>query len=140
MACNASVSLFAEFTDGDTFSCDMCRGCSYRHYVKTWSFCNGLGGTRFDLNPESSAYCAPCMTACKPGQYVTDLCDGRSMRNTETCADCKACPYGHYHARPLSGSLYPDFYGNKWSQGYTEVRTRARPSSFFFDDRRPYMF
>ena len=34
------------YTLNDTYSCGRCLGCNYRQYVKSWSFCNGLSGTR----------------------------------------------------------------------------------------------
>lgn len=115
---------FGYYSDYETFSCGTCRGCYYRHYVKTWSFCSGLGSQRFDLDPESPQYCAPCLAAaqCQVGQYVANLCTGRTTHDTETCVDCKSCPYGHYHAHMLNGSIHPDFYGKPWSKGYAEVR------------------
>lgn len=125
--CPADKEYYSNY---DTFSCGTCRGCYYRHYVKTWSFCSGLGSQLFDLDPDSSEYCAPCLTECKVGQYIANLCNGRTTHNTETCVDCKSCPFGYYHARSLNGSMHPDFAGKPWSKGYTEVRFPRRPAHF----------
>ena len=76
---------------------------------------------RYDLNPDNPDQCQPCFTICQPGQYITNLCTGRTTANTETCASCKSCAYGHYHAKNLSGLMHPDYEGKAWSPGYVEA-------------------
>jgi hypothetical protein len=114
-------SALQGYTVNDTFSCGRCLGCNYRQYVKSWSFCNGLGGEAFDLNPEYEETCAYCETSCRPGQFITNLCTGRTTNNTETCKDCTSCALGHYHVKPLYGQVYPDYEGKKWLNGYVEM-------------------
>jgi hypothetical protein len=109
-----------QFDLGDTFSCGRCLGCNYRQYVQSWSLCSGQLDFRFDLVTTSTELCQACLTVCKPGQYITNLCNGRTTNNTETCADCASCPHGHYHAKNLVGYMHPDYEGKPWSPGYVE--------------------
>jgi len=104
----------------DTYACARCQGCTYRQYVASWGSCDGTGGSLIELNPNNMNLCMPCETSCKPGQYVANLCTGRSTINTEVCRDCASCPYGHYHAKPLRGSIHPMFDGGVWVPGYIE--------------------
>ena len=123
----------APYTVNDTFSCGRCRGCTYCQYVKSWSFCNGLGDEAFNLVSTYAEHCQPCFTICQPGQYITNLCNGRTMVNTETCANCSVCPFGYYHAKNLTGYIHPDYDGKAWSLGYTEVSTRVVMNSCLRD-------
>lgn len=97
-----------------------CQGCTYRQYVKSWGFCDGTGGQNIPLDPGFEENCLPCNANCKPGQYVSNLCNGRVMADTETCVNCTSCPFGYYHALQLSGSVYPSFEGGAWLSGYKE--------------------
>lgn len=116
----ACSTIKRNYTLNDTYACARCRGCLYRQYVVSWASCDGTGGSMFELNPENGDLCKACETSCKPGQYIANLCNGRTTRDTEVCADCASCPFGHYHAKPLRGSLYPAFEGEPWLFGYTE--------------------
>jgi hypothetical protein len=117
--CPAGVSALAQSLN-DTYSCGRCKGCMYRHYVQSWSFCDGKGSQPFNLGIDNPEHCTRCQITCKPGQYVSSLCNGRSDANTETCTNCTSCRYGHYHAKPLQGLFYPDFDGEQWRPGYVE--------------------
>ena len=100
--------------------------CLGRWYVKSWSFCNGLGDTAYNLDTSNSNQCLPCFTFCQPGQYITNLCNGRTMTNTETCGNCSSCPLGYYHAKNLTGQMHPDYEGKSWSPGYTDSPCNGR--------------
>jgi hypothetical protein len=106
----------------NTFACGRCQGCNYRQYVNSWSLCKtGTGTQFFELDPTDATHCLPCRTSCGPGQYVTKLCNGRTMASTEVCANCTSCRYGYYHARNLTGYIHPDYDGKPRSYGYTET-------------------
>ena len=109
-----------------TYACGRCRGCMYRQRVNSWAFCDGSGYATYDLQPDNEVHCSPCATYCQPGQYVANLCNGRTMHNTETCANCTSCPHGSYHARRLYGSVYPEFDGDEWRRGYSEDPCNGR--------------
>ena len=111
----------ASYQANDTYSCGRCQGCNYRWYVKSWGSCNGFGDAPYNLDTGNMSQCLPCFTFCQAGQYITNLCNGRTQNNTETCNNCTSCPYGHYHARNLSGMMHPDYDGKPWSSGYTEA-------------------
>ena len=102
------------------------QGCTYRQHVVSWSFCDGTGAEAFPLDPEFDQHCAHCNTTCRPGQYLTNLCTGRTMHNTETCANCTSCAFGFYHAKRLAGRTYPRFEGEPWATGYDEPACDGR--------------
>lgn len=116
----ACSPLKSSYMINDTYTCARCKGCRYRQYVNSWSSCDGKGGSLFELNPDNSDLCVACEISCKPGQYIANLCNGRVTQNTEVCVDCASCPYGHYHAKPLRGSMHPAFDGDPWLSGYVE--------------------
>lgn len=99
----------------DTYVCGRCRGCSYRQCVISWGFCSGVGEAEVSLNTELESNCKYCNTSCSPGHYITNLCNGRTVKNTETCAQCTGCAYGSYHAKPIQGLLNPEFDGGLWT-------------------------
>ena len=43
----------------------------------------------------SNLVCANCLQNCPPGEYITNLCDGTSIKDTATCSKC-TCPAGSY--------------------------------------------
>lgn len=111
----------------DTYSCGRCQGCTYRFYVKSWgSVCNGYGDAPASLDTSNTSQCLPCVTYCQAGQYISNLCNGRSQNNTETCTNCTSCPYGHYHAKNLTGKMHPDYEWKPWSSGYVELPCTGR--------------
>ncbi len=113
-------SFKTSFTLNDTYTCARCKGCTYRQYVVGWGSCNGEGTSDMSLNPDNPDMCMNCENSCKPGQYVANLCNGRTMNNTEVCKDCASCPYGSYHAKPLRGYTHPQYDGGVWIPGYDE--------------------
>jgi hypothetical protein len=104
----------------NTYACGRCTGCLYRHYVQSWSFCDGKGSSPFQLETGNPEFCARCQTTCRGGQYIVNLCNGRTTANTERCANCTSCAMGHYHARPLLGLFHPAFDGEPWTENYVE--------------------
>jgi hypothetical protein len=110
-----------QYSLDDTYSCGRCLGCNYRQYVKSWGFCNGYGEAAWNLVTTSEELCVSCYTVCRPGQYIANLCSGRTTVNTESCANCTSCPLGHYHAKNLTGYMHPDYEGKPWSHGYVEA-------------------
>lgn len=116
----SSCAVKTNYSLDDTYACGRCPGCNYRQYVVDWGPCDGTGDSNFPLNPEFSEHCAYCNPGCKVGQYATNLCTGRTKMDTETCANCTSCAYGFYHAKELSGLVYPAFEGGVWVSGYKE--------------------
>jgi hypothetical protein len=116
----------ANYSLNETYACGRCPGCNYRQYVVDWGPCDGTADYNFPLNPDFDAHCAYCNTTCKVGQYVTNLCTGRTKANTETCVNCTSCAFGYYHARELSGMVYPAFEGDPWATGYREPACDGR--------------
>jgi hypothetical protein len=114
-------AVTGQYSLDNTYLCDRCLGCNYRQYVKSWGFCTGTGDEQWNLNTLSEELCLQCLTACWPGQYIANLCNGRTTVNTETCANCTSCQIGHYHAKNLSGYMHPDYEGVPWSHGYIEA-------------------
>jgi hypothetical protein len=122
----APCPLKTNFTIDDTFSCGRCPGCSYRQRVVDWGFCDCKGSEYFQLNPEFDQHCAYCNTTCKPGQYVTNLCTGRTKANTKVCVNCTSCAWGFYHAGKLPGKTYPQYEGMPWTVAEPEPSCDGR--------------
>ena len=117
----ACRSTGGNYTVDDTYACGRCLGCNYRQYVVDWGFCDGKGAEDIPLDPTTEQHCMPCTTNCRPGQYVANLCTGRTTRSTETCANCTSCPLGFYHAKKLPGKTYPPYEGEPWTDAEPEA-------------------
>lgn len=74
-----------------SYVCTKCNACSHRDYVDSWIMC--------DRRPQDAfnAECKSCKMQCAVGQFIDNTCSGLTETNTEVCANCTSCPYGHFY-------------------------------------------